>query len=70
LWGDLVPATIHFDSDTHQYTLDGRVVPSVTQRIARAGLLGSAPTWHTPEAAERGTAVHLACAHWDTAVDL
>jgi hypothetical protein len=65
-----MPATIHFDSDTHCYSLDGRKIQSVTQRIARAGLLGSAPTWHTPEAAERGTAVHLACAHWDTAADL
>ena len=55
-----------FDADTHQYTFDGRKIQSVTQRIARAGLLGSAPTWHTAEAAERGTAVHLGCAQWDT----
>ena len=61
---------LRFDADTHQYTLDGRVVQSVTQRIARAGLLGSAETWYTPESAERGTAVHLACAHWDTGEDL
>jgi len=59
-----------FDADTHRYTLDGRVIRSVTQRIQRAGLLGSAPTWYTPEAAERGTAVHLACARWDTGEDL
>jgi len=65
-----VPATIHFNPDTHRYSLDGRVVLSVTQRIARAGHLGSAPTWHTPEAAERGTAVHLACANWDAGSDL
>ena len=61
---------LRFDADTHQYTLDGRVVQSVTQRMQRAGLLGSAETWYTPASAERGTAVHLACAHWDTGEDL
>ena len=60
-----MPSDLRFDPDTHHYTLDGRVVESVTQRIQQAGLLGSASTWYTPEAAERGTAVHLACEHWD-----
>jgi hypothetical protein len=70
-----VSVALHFDPDTHRYSLDGRVIPSVTQRIGRAGLLGSAPTWHTPEAADRGTAVHLACHHsdigaaWDICAD-
>jgi hypothetical protein len=61
---------LRFDPDTHQYTLDGRVILSVTQRIQQAGLLGSASTWYTPASAERGTAVHLACAQWDTGKDL
>ena len=65
-----MPATIHFDPDTHCYSLDDREIRSVTQRIARAGLLGSAPTWHTPEAAERGTAVHLACHQSDIGAEL
>jgi len=65
-----MPSDLRFDADTHQYTLDGRVILSVTQRIQQAGLLGSASPWYTPKAAERGTAVHLACAQWDTGKDL
>jgi hypothetical protein len=61
---------LQFDPDTHRYTLDGRVIRSVTQRIQRAGLLGSAAAWYTPASADRGTAVHLACAHWDTGENL
>ena len=65
-----MPSDLRFDPDTHQYTLDGRMIRSVTQRMQRAGLLGSAETWYTPESAARGTAVRLACAHWDTGEDL
>jgi hypothetical protein len=61
---------LQFDPHTHQYTLGDRVILSVTQRIQRAGLLGPAATWYTPESAARGTAVHLACTHWDTGEDL
>jgi hypothetical protein len=61
---------LRFDPDTHQYTLDGRVILSVTQRIQQAGLLGSAAMWYTPASAARGTAVHHACAQWDTGEDL
>ena len=54
---------LQFDPDTHQYTLDGRVILSVTQRIQQAGLLGSASRGYTP-------AVHHACAQWDAGEDL
>ena len=50
---------IQFDPSTHVYTVNGRVVPSVTQVLREAGLVD--PSIYPPGAAERGTAVHLAC---------
>ena len=59
-------AAIHFDPETHVYTTDyGSEVPSVTQRIKRGGLLGPAAQFYSAESADRGTAVHLACADRD-----
>jgi hypothetical protein len=64
-------AAIHFDPTTHVYTTDdGTTVPSVTQRIRRAGLLGPAAQFYSPESADRGTAVHLACADRDQGRDV
>ncbi len=45
-----------YDDAKHKYTLDGQVVPSVTQTIDAAGLIDR--TGWTEEARERGTAVH------------
>ena len=64
-------AAIHFDPTTHVYTTDdGTTVPSVTQRIRRAGLLGPAAQFYSPESADRGTAIHLACEHRDQGRDV
>ena len=62
---------IAFDPETHQYTTpDGTVIPSVTQRIKDAGLLGSAAKFYSPESAARGTAIHQACADRDHGLDV
>lgn len=50
-----------FDRDRHEYLLDGRRLPSVTEIISEAGLLPSyeyVDDWYS----ERGTAVHEAIA--------
>ncbi|CAB4147188.1 hypothetical protein UFOVP1017_17 [uncultured Caudovirales phage] len=54
-----------FDAEAHTYTWQGRVIPSVTSRIAAAGLLGAGAQFYTPASAARGTRVHLACAEYD-----
>jgi len=64
-------AAIHFDPETHVYTTDyGSEIPSVTQRIKRGGLLGPAAQFYSVESADRGTAVHLACADRDQGRDV
>ncbi len=64
-------AAIHFDPETHIYTTDdGSVIPSITQRIRRGGLLGPATQFYSAESADRGTAVHLACADRDQGRDV
>ncbi len=55
-----------FDVDTHTYTLDGRVVPSVTQVLADTVI---DTTWFTEASRLRGSAVHAAC-HYDDEGDL
>ena len=52
-----------FDKTKHEYRINGQPVLSVTQILKEAGLIDS--TWFTPEAAERGTFVHTACALYD-----
>lgn len=49
-----------FDPVEHAYYLGDRRVPSITQLLKAAGKING--TWYTPEAAERGTAVHALCA--------
>ena len=48
-----------FDAETHTYTSDGKVLPSVTQILARLGT--NCPHW-TEESRQRGQAVHAAIA--------
>jgi hypothetical protein len=62
--------TVQFDPVTHRYTVEGRIIPSVTQRITDAGLLGSAAQFYSPESAARGTAIHQACADRDHGLDV
>jgi len=46
-----------FATEEHEYTVNGKPVPSVTQIIRGAGLLSS---FYKPSGASRGTAVHHA----------
>lgn len=62
--------TVQFDPVTHRYTVEGRIIPSVTQRIADAGLLGSSAKFYSPESAARGTDIHQACADRDHGLDV
>ncbi len=59
--------SLTFDADTHTYTKDGRVLPSVTQILQGAGIVDT--TWFTEEAAWRGSIVHRCC-HLDDEGDL
>ena len=65
-------AAIHFDPETHTYTTinDDTEVPSVTQRIRRAGLLGPSAQFYTAESADRGITIHRGCAHRDQGRDM
>lgn len=55
---------LHFEPWGHQYTVDGRFVPSVTQVLSAAGLidLDGIPADILRRAGERGTRVHQAAA--------
>ncbi len=55
--------SLEFDEATHTYSIDGIVVPSVTQVLTVAGLLD--PRWYTEESKARGKAVHAACHYID-----
>ena len=47
-----------FEPETHTYTVNGVIVPSVTQVIKDAGIIDT--QWFTEWAAERGSRVHKA----------
>lgn len=53
-------SVIAFDASAHAYKVNGQPLLSVTQALTLAGLIDA--TWHTPEARDRGTAVHEAIA--------
>lgn len=50
--------SLEFDEQTHTYTLEGRVLPSVTQILDAVGLIDK--QWYTEEASQRGTNIALA----------
>jgi hypothetical protein len=56
-----------FTAEGHVYSLDGRIVPSVTQALALAGIddVSRVPPHHLKRAAAVGTAVHVACEFLD-----
>jgi hypothetical protein len=56
-----------FDPATHVYKVDGLPVPSVSQILREAGLVDydGIPPAVLAYAADRGTAVHLACEYYD-----
>jgi hypothetical protein len=52
-----------FDEKSHTYTLDGRVLPSVTRVLRDAGLIDA--RWFDEAAAWRGSCVHQALEFYD-----
>lgn len=59
--------TLAFDKLTHTYTVDGRIIPSVTQVLKEVGIVDYSfiPQDVLVEAARRGTLAHLACQYLD-----
>lgn len=60
-------ASATFTAQGHIYSLDGRIVPSVTQALTLAGLddISRVPRHHLEHAAQIGSAVHTACEFLD-----
>ena len=58
-------ATLHFDEKLHRYTVDGKIIPSVTQIISAVGLyeFDFVSKETLMAAAERGRIVHT-CIEW------
>lgn len=56
-----------FTEKDHRYEVDGEVIPSVTQIMELAGIVdvSGIPAHHLQRAADRGTAVHVACQYLD-----
>ena len=54
-----------FDEDTHTYTLDGVIIPSVTEICAPITCGKYPPVGVVQQAAARGTRVHELCALYD-----
>ena len=52
-------AVFRYNKETHEYVLNGEVVPSVTQLLERAGLTSEA--FYDAKSAERGHKVHELC---------
>lgn len=55
-----------FTAETHEYQLDGKKVPSVTQVLSEMGFIDT--RWFTEESRERGTLVHKLCELHDLGV--
>lgn len=52
---------LEFDEPTHTYTLDGQVIPSVTQILKPLDDYSNIPAFILEQARERGEYVHKAC---------
>lgn len=59
----VAPPVFRFDAAEHLYSLDGALIPSITQMLERTGHISEA--YYTAESAERGHEVHQLCAAWD-----
>lgn len=57
---------VEFDAATHTYTVDGKVLPSVTQILQEVGLVDS--RWFNDEACERGQAVAIITELYDKGI--
>lgn len=61
---------IEFDSATHTYTVDGKIMPSVSDIIAPLSDFSDISPATLEYAAARGTAVHSACEQLDYGIDI
>jgi hypothetical protein len=63
---------LHFDNQTHTYSVNGDVLPSVTQVLKHAGLVSYAqiPQGVLAKASHRGRWVHAKCQAIDDGLDL
>lgn len=52
-----------YDTEKHEYTRDGVVIPSLTEILQSVGIVDAA--WFNDYARDRGTFVHQATALWD-----
>ncbi|MHB8371034.1 MAG: PD-(D/E)XK nuclease family protein [Leptospirales bacterium] len=52
-----------FDAEAHVYTVNGKVLPSVTEILSKLGFIDT--KWFTEESRERGTVVHKICEMYD-----
>ena len=50
---------LKFDPESHTYTKDGRVLPSVTQVLSWVNIIDT--SWFTEDSAWRGSVVHRCC---------
>lgn len=50
---------VDFDPELHEYSVNGKTIPSVTQILKKAGYIDD--RFFTKEARDRGTAVHELC---------
>ena len=61
-------AELTFDEPTHEYRLDGAVIPSVSQIVQKAGLWGPGPGFKKMDPAIKGTRIHLATEYLDKGI--
>lgn len=59
----LTTSGFRFDAAAHVYTLDGAIIPSVTQMLAQTGHVSEA--FYTEDSAFRGQEVHRLCTDLD-----
>jgi CRISPR/Cas system-associated exonuclease Cas4 (RecB family) len=52
-----------FDAEKHEYRIDGKILPSITQILKDEGFIDS--TWYNVAARDKGTMVHLLTHLWD-----
>lgn len=67
--GDEVMPTLQYNDELHEYTVDGRRLPSVTEVLKGVGIIDTSQPWYTPYQRDRGKAIHLACEMLDTPGD-
>lgn len=58
-----------FNPDLHEYRVDGRLLPGVTDVLKGVGIIDMSKPWYTDYERDRGKAIHSACEMLDTPAD-